>query len=723
MPFNLLQILIKAACADGKITVPEKLHLENEAKRIGVSKENLEFLINAELNKNIESSNSGFISENTDNQSGFLTNSNEKNKLSGFLTKEDIENQSGFVTKDDSEKIYSEKNQIFTEISNLSNQGAMSLVQKGKYYGKWVVIKRLKPEFENNQKYIELFYKEFENAYHLDHPHIVRINGKGKDDEGIYYFMEFIDGRPLCDIINNQGIKNNNLIKKISLEILDALDYVHKKQVFHRDLKPSNIIITYKGDNVKLIDFGLALTDSFEDDLIKVGTPKYAAPELLTEGFNADARADIYSFGLILSEMLTGQTTDLEQLKKTNFQIFSIIKKCTEHDINIRYSNCSEIIKDILGVDFDIISFESKDIIENKIPDIQTLDEFFKLTHQKWKNGDLEFFDNPYSNEPTYQEIANENSYFDLIVKYFDKNFENAFKNNFLVKGEYLIKYDKKKFLLTNYCLIIRNSENERFKIIYLNTINLNSERVISTQPIYVNFRNFKIWTSDWELIKKLLEKKEWEQLNYSQLKIFSHKKDHARKFIPKDLKILSFDLYNFSFDDFLFTPVENFLFFSKKIWESIEFAKYFNYKILDHTETIEEYRSEIEKVFSEYYPLKNEFLLIDSFHKFGFFTNYRMFYYENSMEKYMPALLSEIKEYSISNSENEKIEIVFQNEERKLLDPKHQNTNYAKSLVKQLKRLQHFIFNNNIASLEEKELKYLKLNKNEISAIYYIEN
>lgn len=356
MELDLLKLMIQTACASGEVSADERKHLTVKAQEAGISKQDLDFLINAELNR-VKSQfyeQSGFKNQPPpadNNQSGFITqeNNQENNLSSGFITTDTPNNlDSGFVTPPPKNELLENQKlqqQTFTQITNLSQQGAMSLVQKAKYLGKWVIVKRLKPELKNDKKYKDLFYKEFENAYHLNHPHIVEIYGKGEDKDGHYFFMEYVDGRSLTKLIAEGYFKNSKEIRRIILQILDALSYVHKKQVFHRDLKPDNILLTYKGDNVKILDFGLAAADSFDDNMLKVGTPKYAAPEQKTAGNTVDQRADIYSLGLIMLEMLTGDVL-IDKLPKDN-EYASIIAKCIHPEIEKRYSNCDDIIQDL----------------------------------------------------------------------------------------------------------------------------------------------------------------------------------------------------------------------------------------------------------------------------------------------------------------------------------------------------------------------------------------
>ncbi len=317
MDNNILNILIKSACESGQISDTDKEIIYKKAQQMGVTKEEVDKKISEELAKS----------------------SNANDLESGFISIEDDdkhqENTSAPQTNSQAK---------FTDLKPLSYQGAMSIVYQAKQYGKWIIIKRIKPEFKDNPKYKELFVREFENAYHLDHPNIVRLLDKGEDAEGLYYTMEYIDGRPLSEMITNAGLQNKKIVPKIAKQILDALAYVHKKQIVHRDLKPDNIYITYRGDNVKIIDFGLADADYFDNNLAKAGTPRYAAPEQMTAGTQIDQRADIYAFGKIFLEMLTG-TVDINNINKVENSAFRyILEKSLAKEPEHRFHSCEDIL-------------------------------------------------------------------------------------------------------------------------------------------------------------------------------------------------------------------------------------------------------------------------------------------------------------------------------------------------------------------------------------------
>jgi len=156
------------------------------------------------------------------------------------------------------------------------------------------------------------FARERDILASLEHPHIARLYDAGVEPEGLPYLaMEYVQGKPLiewCDA-HRLGIPQR---LGLLLQVLEAVQYAHEKQVIHRDLKPSNILVTDSGQ-VRLLDFGIArLLEAEETDQQTLTTvygraltPDYASPELL-RGDRIDARSDLYSLGVVLYELLTG---------------------------------------------------------------------------------------------------------------------------------------------------------------------------------------------------------------------------------------------------------------------------------------------------------------------------------------------------------------------------------------------------------------------------------
>jgi serine/threonine protein kinase/Tol biopolymer transport system component len=157
------------------------------------------------------------------------------------------------------------------------------------------------------------FARERDILASLEHPHIARLYDAGIDPKGLPYLaMEYVQGQPLMSQCDAQRLGIPERLELI-LQVLEAVQYAHEKQVIHRDLKPSNILVTDSGQ-VRLLDFGVSklLGAENEEQLTQLTgiygralTPDYASPELL-RGKIVDARSDIYSVGVLLYEMLTG---------------------------------------------------------------------------------------------------------------------------------------------------------------------------------------------------------------------------------------------------------------------------------------------------------------------------------------------------------------------------------------------------------------------------------
>jgi serine/threonine protein kinase len=176
--------------------------------------------------------------------------------------------------------------------------------------GRQVAIKKPHPDMEGDPVLFDRFTREIEIGERLDHPGVMKVLDSGEPGQ-VYMVMEWVDGRLLRKLL----VENRNLPKEracaITIAICDALDYIHRNGVVHRDLKPENIMIDAQ-DRIKLIDFGIAgkagarrLTFGKLSQI--AGTPDYISPEQV-KGKRGDGRSDIYSLGVILYEMLTGET-------------------------------------------------------------------------------------------------------------------------------------------------------------------------------------------------------------------------------------------------------------------------------------------------------------------------------------------------------------------------------------------------------------------------------
>ncbi len=236
---------------------------------------------------------------------------------------------SGFVLEIPADmELYSDLQRIHTSTSGFNE------IWELRRLGKLHVLKTLHPQYAGNPLYEKLLQKEFDIAYKLEHIHICRTLGWEKHDSlGNCILMEYIDGSTLSNFMES-GQLTLSLAYKIIDELCDALQYIHSKQVIHRDLKPANILITHNGYNVKLIDFGLSDRDDYHTLKIPAGTRHYIAPEQLQEGISPDARADIYSLGVIIAEM---------GARLNNSRLNKVARKCMRINRDTRYATTAEV--------------------------------------------------------------------------------------------------------------------------------------------------------------------------------------------------------------------------------------------------------------------------------------------------------------------------------------------------------------------------------------------
>jgi len=177
-----------------------------------------------------------------------------------------------------------------------------------------VAFKILLPHLAlNSKQVISLFEQEAKTAGQLSHENIVDIKDAGRTADGIAYIaMEWLEGRTLSEELSIQAIPSFERTVNIIGQVTAALEAAHAKKVIHRDLKPSNVMLVRQPDGrerVKVLDFGIAkvLTETTAGQVsAPMGTPHYASPEQLRPGGHIDRRADIYSLGIMLYQMLTG---------------------------------------------------------------------------------------------------------------------------------------------------------------------------------------------------------------------------------------------------------------------------------------------------------------------------------------------------------------------------------------------------------------------------------
>ncbi len=218
----------------------------------------------------------------------------------------------------------------FTDVEILSTS-EMNVVAKAKRYGRWWLLKGLSQEAAGKTLCQQQLRKELEILMLMQHPAVVTTYGMEEVAPlGRCIVMEYVDGVTL-DSWQQQTDKSRR--RRAARKLTEAVAYIHSKGIAHRDLKPQNILVTRNGEQVKLIDFGLADTDSHAVLKQPAGTLYYMSPEQ-QQGSVADGRNDIYSLGVIFSQMRLGWTYS------------SIIRRCLL-PIGQRYQHADELLREM----------------------------------------------------------------------------------------------------------------------------------------------------------------------------------------------------------------------------------------------------------------------------------------------------------------------------------------------------------------------------------------
>jgi serine/threonine protein kinase len=190
-------------------------------------------------------------------------------------------------------------------------RGTMGVVYKAHdpQIDRMVALKVLRPDRVVSQDFVVRFLREAKAIGRISHPGIVTVYDVGQDHGTIYIAMEYLEGRPLNEVIKGRTIPVDTTVD-MCVQVAEALGYAHAKGITHRDIKPSNIILTPE-NRIKLTDFGIARIEDPDaaqqtqaGDIL--GTPVYMAPEQV-KGQKADGRTDLYALGVIAYEMLIGK--------------------------------------------------------------------------------------------------------------------------------------------------------------------------------------------------------------------------------------------------------------------------------------------------------------------------------------------------------------------------------------------------------------------------------
>jgi predicted Ser/Thr protein kinase len=240
------------------------------------------------------------------------------------------------------------------EILEVLGAGGMGVVYKARQINldRMVALKILAPHSDNDPAFAERFTREARALARLSHPNIVGIYDFGQSNGRYYFLMEFIDGVNLRQMIRAERLAPREALAIVP-QVCDALQYAHDQGIVHRDIKPENLLVDRKG-RVHIADFGLAkLVGGVPEARLTqsqhvMGTPHYMAPEQFEKPTEVDHRADIYSLGVVLYEMLTGELplgrfAPPSSKVQIDVRLDEVVLKTLEKEPGRRYQQASEI--------------------------------------------------------------------------------------------------------------------------------------------------------------------------------------------------------------------------------------------------------------------------------------------------------------------------------------------------------------------------------------------
>lgn len=254
------------------------------------------------------------------------------------------------------------------EVLSRVGSGGMADVYKAKDHklNRFVAIKILKKEYREDAMFVKKFQSEAQAAAGLMHPNIVNVYDVG-EESGIYYMvMELVEGITLKDYIGKKGMLSAKEVISIAIQVSNGIEAAHMNNIVHRDIKPQNIIISKEG-KVKVTDFGIAKAASSNTiSTNALGSVHYSSPEQARGGFS-DFKSDIYSLGITMYEMATGQvpfdgdtpvsiaikhlqeeiTPPSEYVEDIPYSLEQIILKCTQKNSDRRYQNINALREDL----------------------------------------------------------------------------------------------------------------------------------------------------------------------------------------------------------------------------------------------------------------------------------------------------------------------------------------------------------------------------------------
>jgi serine/threonine-protein kinase len=241
------------------------------------------------------------------------------------------------------------------ELQELLGRGGMGEVWRARQQslGRMVAVKLLPPRLAKDPEFVTRFEKEATALAALNHPNIIQIIDRGVAGEHYYFAMEFVEGRSLREAMGPGGLTPAQALRTM-LQVARAIECAHQKGIVHRDLKPENILLDERG-HVKVADFGLAGIRGPDSKLqltataVAMGTLNYMAPEQRRDAKNVDGRADLFSLGVVLYEVLTGELPlgrfrmPSQRVAGVDPRVDAVVARLLENEPEARYASASEV--------------------------------------------------------------------------------------------------------------------------------------------------------------------------------------------------------------------------------------------------------------------------------------------------------------------------------------------------------------------------------------------
>ena len=220
-----------------------------------------------------------------------------------------------------------------------------------------VAVKLLPPRLAKDREFVTRFDKEATALAALSHPNIIQIIDRGVAGEHYYFVMEYVEGRSLRELMGTSRLPPQQGLRLL-LQVARAIESAHDKGIIHRDLKPENILVDGRG-HVKVADFGLAGIRQPDSRLnltatsVAMGTLNYMAPEQRRDAKNVDGRADLFSFGVMLYEVLTGELPvgrfrlPSQRVSEVDPRLDGVVERLLENDPEARYASAKEVCTEL----------------------------------------------------------------------------------------------------------------------------------------------------------------------------------------------------------------------------------------------------------------------------------------------------------------------------------------------------------------------------------------